>query len=84
MSPVWSISAITVFLEMSGLQRSSSTVGNSSATLARGIEFLDNVASHGVVKVEPDDEESKILDQIKAQHVKSACVCKFSTVTGNR
>ena len=51
---------------MSSLKGSSSTVGASTATLLRGAKLLDGVASFGVVKQEPDEEEEQILQEIQA------------------
>ena len=63
---------------MSGLKGSSSTVGASSATLARGEEILNQIAMFGVVKTEPDDEDAKILAQIEARGFRRELVIQQS------
>ena len=61
---------------MEEFSRSDSGLGGSSATLARGAQILDGVAAHGVIKMEPDDEEEEIMKQIQVgpQHASS---CKL-------
>ena len=54
---------------MSSMRGLSSTVGASTATLLRGAKLLDAVSEFGVVKQEPDEEEEKILEQIKAPNI---------------
>ena len=53
---------------------SSETVGQSRESLARGAGILNDISTRGVVKEEPEDEESNLLLQIEAP------VCALLTI----
>ena len=43
----------------------STSLGSSRETLARGLDILQSISEHGVVKEELPEDEREILDQIQ-------------------